>query len=787
MRILLRVIIGSLITVALVGCATFTAQKYNQLYGSEAVVDRQVGEIAASEVDYWVDVQPILESRCVSCHACYDAPCQLKATAVEGLDRGAKNLKVYDVRRLTPAQPSRLFEDHFSTEAWRKDGFYPVLNEHATQSKQANLDASLLYRFLELKRQNPLPTGSKLPKEITLDIQRKEQCTDIQSFDSFALKNPLWGMPYGLPQLSESEHETLKKWIEQGARYTARPPLEAAFKERIANWEVFLNQDSLKAQLVSRYIYEHLYLGNLYFDDLSDRQFFKLVRSATPPGVPVQQIATRRPYSDPKVDRVYYRLVEQKETIVAKTHKPFALNQARKEKWQALFFEPDYSVTELPSYKPKVAGNPFISFAQLPMNSRYRFLLDEAHFIIQNFVKGTVCRGQVAVNVIRDRFWVFFIDPDLPVNDLVEEAIIQSQADLELSSAQEDIYLPLTNWVRYASKERKARKNRDTFLAQAAENGQLEISLENIWDGDGVNPNAALTVFRHFDYGTVEQGLLGDTPQTAWVISYPLLERIYYLLVAGYDVYGNVGHQLLSRVHMDFLRMDGEASFLTMLPEESRGSERNSWHRGAPKEANEFLANPKFERAAVNTIPFTTQDPKNELLMMLKDRLTPVLKSPLVLDLQHQNELNSSLNALAQFNGEPARLLPEISVVKFVDQAGNDRFVTIVKDLVHLNMSSMFNEEARIAADETRITLLDGIAGAYPNAFFTVPAGEAEVFIQQVRQMQSETDYEQLVDRFGVRRTDDIFWAVNDSVHAGLKAQSSVKYGVLDLSRYENR
>ncbi len=59
------------------------------------------------------------------------------------------------------------------------------------------------------------------------------------------------------------------------------------------------------------------------------------------------------------------------------------------------------------------------------------------------------------------------------------------------------------------------------------------LDLDPVWDGDGKNPNAALTVFRHKDNATVEQGLLGATPQTAWLIDYTLFERIHYLLVAG--------------------------------------------------------------------------------------------------------------------------------------------------------------------------------------------------------------------------------------------------------------
>lgn len=121
--------------------------------------------------------------------------------------------------------------------------------------------------------------------------------------------------------------------------------------------------------------------------------------------------------------------------------------------------------------------------------------------------------------------------------------------------------IQLLHWRRYERLERKHHRLRDEALTRWF--STHKISLEQIWDGDGVNPNAALTVLRHGDNAEVELGLLGESPpDTAWVIDYPLLERIHYLLVAGYDVYGTLGHQLTSRLHMDFLRMQGEKNLL---------------------------------------------------------------------------------------------------------------------------------------------------------------------------------------------------------------------------------
>ncbi|NOR37260.1 MAG: peptidylprolyl isomerase, partial [Woeseiaceae bacterium] len=306
------------------GCATYGGAKLEQSYGAPAPRDRVVETVADENIDYWSDVKPVIEQRCVVCHACYDAPCQLKMSSIEGIDRGASPALVYKQSRLKMADPTRLFEDAQSVPEWRAMGFHPVLNEHG-DSIEANREAGVMHRILKLKEQNPLPEGKLLPDSFDLTLNRKQFCAQPETFDEYARKTPLWGMPYGLPAIEADQQTTLLQWLEQGATYTARPPLPAEFADVISTWEMFLNDDSLKTQLAARYIYEHLFLSHLYFPELDNRKFFKLVRSATPPGEPVDLIATRRPYNDPGVDRVYYRIVEKLGAIVAKTHMPYEL------------------------------------------------------------------------------------------------------------------------------------------------------------------------------------------------------------------------------------------------------------------------------------------------------------------------------------------------------------------------------------------------------------------------------------------------------------------------------
>src|SRR6185369_4376242 len=194
-----------------------------------------------------------------------------------------------------------------------------------------------------------------------------------------------------------------KRWLENGAPIDEPTPLNADTLRHVADWERFFNRDDLKAQLMARYLYEHLFLADIYFG-AEPRNFFKLVRSRTPPGTPIDLIVTRRPYDDPGVTRVFYRLQPLRATIVAKTHLPYLLDEKRLQRLDQLFLRADFSVDKLPSYEGSVGANPFIAFAAIPVQTRYRFLLDDAEFFLASFIKGPVCRGQIALNVIQDQF-----------------------------------------------------------------------------------------------------------------------------------------------------------------------------------------------------------------------------------------------------------------------------------------------------------------------------------------------------------------------------------------------
>lgn len=772
----------SLITL-IAGCSVVATNRLDNIYGRPNAARYDTHSTSPAARAAWEKTNTVLETRCVVCHACYDAPCQLKLTSYDGVTRGASKDQVYAMRLLA-ASPTRLNIDAHSDAAWRQKRFYPVLNERM-DSEAANREGSVMHRLLDLKRAQPLETGI-LPATYDFSLNRKQECPTIEELPKVEAEHPQLGMPYGMPPLTETEYRTLSNWITSGAPYAPAPALPASFTKRVNAWEAFLNGNSLKEQLMARYIYEHWYLAHLYFGDLPTGEFFDLVRSTTPPGTPIDIIPSVSPYDNPGVVRVYYRLRRVGETIVDKTHMPYRLDTARMDRLRTLFLEPEYTVTALPSYDPAVAANPFVAFRELPVSARYRLMLEESQYTIMGFIKGPVCRGQVALNVINDHFWVAFVDPEVAANEMGSEELAQALTEMRIPS-ESDTHLPLAKWRQYSKGETRFLKAK-TAAINAKFGRDNQIKLDKLWDGDGSNQNAALTIFRHFDSATVVQGLVGAEPQTGWIISYPLLERIHYLLVAGYDVFSNTSHQVTTRMYMDFLRMEGESNLLAFLPLASRDSVRDQWYRGVGNHVKEYLQGSKSSFDHETGVRYKTDKPLPELYGLLKKHLAPVLS--------HRHDLTTtglpkaarySLMALSRAQGLAVSHLPELSFLSVKLAGGKTRQYTVIHNDAHMNISTMFNETKNRVPAEDNITLVDGFLGSYPNVFLEVAAADLPKLVDAVLSLSSESDYAALLTNYGIRRSDSRFWPHSDALHAAYRASEPIAAGVFDYGRYENR
>jgi hypothetical protein len=742
-------------------------------------------------VSYEQDVKPVLDSRCVVCHACYDAPCQLLLSSSEGTRRGASKHAVYDSSRLSTMMPTRLGIDAPDVEAWRAKGFFSVLDG-------SEPGASLLLRMLALGAAHPPAAGQRLPDDVPLDVGRELSCADASEFDDYARQHPRGGMPYGTAPLGSEELRVLASWLGQGAAAPSKASVPLTSDADVEIWEAFLNGPSLKERVVGRYLYEHWFVAHLVFEGRPTGPFFRLLRSRTAPGQPIVEIPTARPYDDPGAP-FWYRLRPIDETIVHKTHIVYTLGPTRQARLRQLFLDTDWQPTELPSYAPAKASNPFVTFAEMPARSRYQFLLDDAQYFVMTFIRGPVCRGQVAVDVIEDQFWIAFLDPDRDLSTTNPAFLRETAALLDLPAEHTGGFLPGELWLEYGVKQRKYLDVREGYY-DAIDPQRRGPALDWVWDGDGWNRNALLSVFRNFDNASVVKGFLGEIPKTAWLMDYPIFERIYYDLVAGYDVFGDLGHQVATRLYMDHLRMQSENLFLGFLPADRREALRASWYVGATRSVDYQRVDRLHGLDHGTQVRFTSTDPKAELLQQLLARSAAVAGPPDPLNrcvqppcdrtdaTPSERAAERELQRLASLKGAWVSLLPELSFVRVrvSDSGTQDLVYSLVHNAAHTNVAFMFDEEKRrVPADDT-LTLVPGHFGSYPNFFFEVEADQLAAFVDGMRGLSTDADLERFSGRYGVRRTDPRFWATSDWLRDDLRRRSPTEFGLYDLGRYDN-
>ena len=774
--------------------------KEKSITADQAIVEYDLLYTLPKEtISYDEEVRPILESRCVVCHGCYDAPCQLKLSSPEGIHRGANKKKVYNGARITADDPTRLFVDAMTTEEWRQKGFDTVLNE-GDANPLKNLEDSVMYRMLRQKQLYPQARTGMLSDDFDVGLDRAQTCPTLDEFDDYAARHPKGGMPYAMPNLERGEYNTLIHWLAQGAPMPEdKPPSQAAAKQ-IERWEAFLNGYSNKEKLVGRYLYEHLFQAHLHFSGTDDREFYRLVRSSTPPGKPVEVIPTRRPYGDPAAP-VYYRIVRHQGSIVAKTHLVYELSNKRLQRYKQLFIEPEYEVASMPSYDATVASNPIKTFAAIPVKSRYKFLLDDARFFIEGFIKGPVCRGQIALNVIEDQFWVVFFDPDAEIMSLNDEFLNQAADYLASPTELEDNFKLLTSKPHYRRLFQKYIQMKESRV-EDFDPVNIKDAMRYIWKGDGNNRNAALTIFRHMDSASVNYGFIGDYPETAWIIDYSVLERIHYLLVAGFDVYGNLGHQLNTRLYMDFLRTEGEDYFLAFLPADRRQIIRDAWYQGIRRSNKDDEGEVTWLSKEIVT-GYKTDDAQTELYQHLEnylgalagdgdyinrcttDKCKPGVSQGIL-------RVDRAMQSAAKMDGLIVQILPDVAFVR-VRMGGrpeDDLAYTMISNKAYKNVTSMFVSEKPVDArdyEEDTQTVVRWLEGAYPNFFYVVELEDIESFVEEYNALSNRQEYEVFVARYGLRRTSEDFWEQADWFNQQYAREKPKLSGIYDLNRYQNR
>jgi hypothetical protein len=681
--------------------------------------------------------------------------------------------------------PTRMFQDASSTAEWQtRFGFFPVISRAA----EAQLDDSILWRLIHHR----VTAAAKGPFDVDAAIDCPRSTSQVESL--LATGHEL-GMPFGFPPLAPDEESAMSSWLRSGAGAPPpRPPLQAAQLADIDKWEAFLNADDSKSRIVARYLFEHLFLAHLQFDG-APGTWFRLVRSRTAAPASIDVISTVRPYDDPGAPRVYYRFRRITESIVLKTHVPYRLNDAKLAHLRQLFLAADWggAALEIPSYERDVAANPFVAFRAIPARARYQFLLDDALYHVQTFIHGPVCKGQVALDVIDEHFLIFFLAPGADASVTTPGYLSSVAGDLEVPAEGGDGVEAV--YARFKLHELSYLKAQGNL-----QRGARGRRLADVWDGDGSNRDAVLTVYRHFDSAFVVPGAVGGVPKTAWVLDYPTFERIYYDLVAGFDVFGSVVHQISTRRYMNLLRIESENQFLRFLPASQRRAVRASWYRGTGVASLVDVMDP-FYGGPDSEIAF--RDPghaKEELVQrLLTETLPPQVVGPREpIQWKELPIAGDALDArvargmreLVAIPGPYVRVFPDAALLRVRTGVGkavqaDDLLYTVIRNRSHTNIDFMFLETDHLVPTEDTLHVVRGIAASRPNLFFDITAADVDGFFAAWKALApGDGSWGQFTARYGIRRSNPAFWQSSDAFNEAGHRLDPFRFGLVDLSRY---
>lgn len=741
--------------------------------------------VSGAAISYTRDVQPIFTEKCVACHACYDSPCQLNLGSGEGASRGANKSLVYDGERSQAAAPTRLFYDAVGKRAWQQKGFYSVLDAQGGQ-------ASLMARMLELGHKTPWPPNAKLPEDIVLGLSRENTCAMPAEFDGYASTHPNQGMPLAVTGLTDQQYQTLQRWLASGAPIDEQGLVPSAKESlQVVQWENLLNSPGARQSLVGRWLYEHWFLAHIYFKDGEPGHFFQWVRSRTPTGQPIDMVKTRRPNDDPG-SQFYYRLWPVQGVIVHKTHITYPLSAAKMARVKSLFYSGNWQATALPGYGPQSRANPFATFEAIPAQARYQFMLDNAEYFVRTFIRGPVCRGQIATDVIRDNFWALFQAPE---HDLyITDPNYRGQATplLAMPGQNDDVGSVLSLWHDYRDKRNEYEAlRRDSYADVPAP------SWSTLWAG---NDNALLSIFRHFDSAAVTKGLIGEVPQTMWLFDYPLLERTYYQLAVNFDVFGNVSHQAQTRLYFDLIRNGAEQNFLRLMPADSRDDYLDDWYQSSGK-FKMWLDYESIDNDKPTALKLDEKDPKRDFAMQLLARYGDLNAKPDPINrcdgayCSRPNidpELQNAEQALSTLTARPAAglrvidQLPEATMLRIESSSGTRVVYSLLRNRAHSNVAFLLGESLRYQPGLDTLTIFPGVLSSYPNFMFNIPAREVPAFVAAMENAKDADHFEKVVERWGIRRSHPQFWQYFHDLSRYIHETEPVEEGVLDMNRYEN-
>lgn len=734
-------------------------------------------------------VQPILNSRCVVCHACTEAPCQLHLDSYEGIRRGATYTDMG--ANLLYSEPTR-DKDASSFAEWRKKNFFPIVPDPVDNPQEQNgmpqppdSELSLLYRFLELGHRTNKPG---FPLEATIKYREKGRvcAPNVPAFENFAKEFPHAGMPYGFPGLDKDQLKTIKTWIDQGAPNPAGTE-EASLKEspaaqQIREWESAFNANS-KSLLAARYVYEHVFSAHIHFKDSPHNEWYELVRSSTKAPNPIKEIITPRPYDPPQKSPVYYRFKYFNRTVAKASHIPWELDEKALERFKSLFLQTPWlsrastgAVDQEPIQDPGYTSiNPFKYFKQIPASIRYQFMLENSHLIANAMIRGPACSGRVATNAIRDHFWVFFLKPEADVTVLNPEIGVAEWTPL----SELDLKAFVEPSLKYTNAMKKLKPQ--------------GFAVGDLWNDSGKSKNALLTIFRHGTNASVHQGLIGGKPLTYWVLNYSNFERIYYNLVADFELWGSSAHKASTWNYMSRHRSEAEERFISFLPEKFRDTVRSNWTQGLGKAQN--LSQAALSHGIKTSV--TLNDPNDPVESLLEQFFTNYQEPQINAseEIRKVTGRNGSLNQTFENYEDWEQAFinviehPEFAAVRYLPDVifirMHEKTYTILNHRYYKFNNLLALEKLAYEPSKNRIYLMRNLVGDRPEYFADLPLSKAHLFLRDLQKVQLFSDWVAFKNKYLIRRNQEKVWSMSDWMFEWQRKHDPIESGVFDLREYD--
>jgi hypothetical protein len=453
-------------------------------------------------------------------------------------------------------------------------------------------------------------------------------------------------------------------------------------------------------------------------------------------------------------------------------------------------------------YEDKTKTNAFIVYAQIPPVSRYKFLLAHNEYIVRTFIRGPICKGNIALSVIRDHFWIIFQNPEYDIGANDPTFLRRQSQNLRLPTERGSSMVSSFMFEAFGEDYRdKYRRYYDAKMEKNILFYPDGMPIESIWKGARAQDAPALTAYRHFDSGTVRKGLLGELPKTIWLLDYAQLERIYYSFVAGFDVYGTVSHQMEVRSYMDFFRLEGELNYLSYLREDVRDGLLHEYYQGKGvfkeiemKYTAGIRAQHKFKTSHVKQ-EFMEHLVKKHFLKATNIHFDKINyfaigehAPKLPLEYKSNADLMQGLRSLtAEGNGfvqSMTGLGVNLAFVRVKMKDGTNLRGTFIVNRWHDNVNSYNKEEDTFDASKDTLDIVEGSLGSYPNAFFVVNEADLPDFFEMIKNFKATSEYWDKAKKYAISRSDTKFWEHFDWFQKEFENKKPLEAGLYDLNRY---